>query len=133
MCRYINVPNSTWGQYWLLYPLHLPNGVTITTVKVFIADYNADSGGTMFVHMVSRPWNSRQSGSDFAGSIGTSAGAAGDQMISRTGISTVVDNETKAYWIEMTPVNSANPGELCVYGIQVTYTYNGALLPLVVR
>jgi hypothetical protein len=133
MCRYIDVANTSWGQYWLLYPLHLPNGVTITTVKAFVADYNTNSGGTLFVHMVSRPWNSRSSGTDFGGSIGTSAGAAGDQTITRSGLSTVVNNQTTSYWIEMTPVNSSNPGQLCVYSVQVTYTYSGALLPLVFR
>jgi len=130
-CRYINVPNATYGQYYLRYPLHLPNGVTITTVSAFVADFNLT--GTMYVHMMSRPWNSRQAGTDFAGSIGTSSGAGGDQTISRTGITTVVNNETTEYWIDVLPVNSANPGEMCVYGIQVTYTYNGAFLPLIQR
>lgn len=129
-CRYIDVPNTTWGQYWLIYPLHLPNGVTIIEVAARIADFNAT--GNAYLHMVSRPWNSRDSGSDFAGSIGTS-GTSSDEFISRTGISTVVNNATTQYWIEITPVNSADPGQLCVYSIRVTYTYSGALLPLVAR
>jgi hypothetical protein len=129
-CRYINVANTTWGQYWLIYPLHLPDGVTITKVSALIADFNAT--GNAYLHMVSRPILSRQSGSDFAGSIATT-GSTNDELISRTGISVVVDNKTTQYWIEITPVNSADPGQLCVYAIQVTYTWNGAFLPLVVR
>ncbi len=128
-CRYINVPNATWGQYILRYPLHLPNGATITQVSAFVADFNTNAGGTMFMHMVSRPWNSRQAGTDW-GSAGTSAGGAGDQTISDT-MSKVVNNQTTEYWIDMYPVNSANPGQLCVYGIQVTYTFNGVFLPLI--
>lgn len=129
-CRYIDVANTTWGQYYLVYPLHLPNGVTITEVSAYIADYNAS--GAAYLHMVSRPWNSTANGSDFAGSIGTS-GSSSNELISRTGISTVVNNATTQYWIEITPINSADPGQLCVYSMRVTYTYNGALLPMVVR
>jgi len=128
ICRYINVPNTTWGQYYLRYPLHLPNGATITQISLYVADFN--SSGNMFVHMVSRPWNSTQNGSDFVSGIGTS-GAAGNQTITRTGINEVVNNQTTQYWIDVIPVNSANPGELCVYGIRVTYTVNGAFLPLI--
>ena len=128
-CRYINVPNATYGQYYLRYPLHLPNGATITKVSAYVADYN--TSGTLYLHMKSRQWNSRDAGTDFAGSIGTTSGAAGDQTITRTGISTVVNNQTTQYWIDVIPVNSANPGQLCVYGIQVTYTINGAFLPLI--
>jgi hypothetical protein len=129
-CRYIDVPNTTWGQYWLIYPLHLPNGVTITEVSARIADFNAT--GAAYLHMVSRPWNSRGSGSDFAGSIGTT-GSDSDEYISRTGINTLVNNGTTQYWIEITPVNSADPGQLCVYSIRVTYTYSGAFLPIIVQ
>ncbi len=130
-CRYIDVPNATYGQYYLRYPLHLPNGATITGVSLYVADFNSNSGGTMFVHMMSRPWNSSQGGTNFTSSIGTSSGAAGNQTISATGINVVVNNQTTEYWLDVMPVNSADPGQLCVYGIQVTYTVNGAFLPLI--
>jgi hypothetical protein len=131
-CRYINVPNATYGQYYLRYPLHLPNGATITKVSAYVADFN--TSGTLYLHMKSRPWNSREAGNDFDGSIGTTSGAAGDQTITRTLTNTVVvNNQTSEYWIDVIPQNSANPGQLCVYGIQVTYTYNGAFLPLISR
>ena len=133
ICRYINIPNTTWGQYYLRYPLHLPNGATITQVSAYVADFNSNSGGTLFLHMVSRPWNSSLAGTDFAGSIGTTSGAGGNQTITKTGISTVINNQTTEYWIDVIPVNSADPGQLCVYGIQVTYTYSVAFLPLIQR
>jgi hypothetical protein len=128
-CRYINVANAAYRQYFLRYPLHLPNGVTITKISLFVADFNA--AGTMYVHFMSRPWNSRTD-ADFTGSIGTSAGAAGDQVISRTlTTDVVVNNKTTQYWVDVMPTNSADPGQMCVYSLQVTYTSNGAFLPLI--
>ena len=42
-----------------------------------------------------------------------------------------VNNQTTEYWIDVSPTNGTDPGQLCVYGIQVTYTIDGAFLPLI--
>jgi hypothetical protein len=130
-CRYIDVPNTTIDQYFLQYPLHLPNGVTITSVAAYVSDINTNSNGNITMLMMSRPWNSTEFGTQFAFNVTTYG--FGNQLATRTGINTLVNNQTTEYWIAITPVNNAYPGDLCVYGIQVTYTYNGAFLPLIMR
>jgi len=129
-CRYINVPNTTVGQYYLRYPLHLPNGATITKVSLFIADFN--SAGVLWAYLRSRPWNSRSVGSTPSFTLSGNA-SNNDFTISMTGLNVDVNNETTEYWVDVSPQNSADPGQLCVYGIQVTYTYNGSFLSLIQR
>lgn len=41
------------------------------------------------------------------------------------------NNSTSEYWIDVTMDNNAVPAQLCVYGIQVTYDYDGSFLPLI--
>ena len=48
------------------------------------------------------------------------------------GLNVVIDNQTSEYWIDVSPVNSASPGQLCVYGIQVTYASTMAL-PVIMK
>lgn len=132
-CRYIDVANTYMEEYFLIYTLNLPNGVTITEVALHIADYSTNTflKATLF----KREWDTRASGTQIAYAI-SSIGSTGDTTINMpTGgeLVEVVDNLNYEYWISITPTNSEYPGQLCVYGIQVTYTYDGSLLPLVVR
>ena len=129
-CRYINVINTTVGQYYLRYPLHLPNGATITKVSLFVADFN--SAGVLWAYLRSRPWNSRNAGTTVSFTLSDNT-TDNDKTINMTGLNVAVNNETTEYWIDVSPQNSGDPGQLCVYGIQVTYTYNGAFLPLIQR
>jgi hypothetical protein len=132
-CRFIDVPNIEYDQYYLQYPLHLPNAVTITEVSLHVADFN--SNREISANLYKRPWNSRQAGT-FLGFAYSTIGADGDLTINMTSngaINEKVNNQTYEYWISVTPGNGSVPGQLCVYGIQVTYTYDGSLLPLIVR
>lgn len=126
-CRYINVTNTTVGQYYLRYPLHLPNGAKITKVALYVADFNPT--GVLWAYLRSRPWNSRQAGNTEA--FGLTGTTNGDQYINMSSLNVDVDNRTTEYWIDVSPTNSNDPGQLCVYGIQVTYSYDGAFLPLI--
>ena len=128
-CRYINIASTTLGDYYLRYPLHLPNGATITKVSLFVADFNGT--GALWAYLRSEPWNSH----DQVTLKGfTTTGDTGDQTINITpSVGVTVNNQTTAYRVDVSPQNSADPGQLCVYGIQVTYTYNGAFLPLIQR
>ena len=126
-CRYINVPDTQVGEYYLRYPLHLPNGAHITKVSLFVADFN--SSGALWAFLRSRPWNSGDAGT-ILGLTLTSA-TKSDQTIEMTGLNVDVNNQTTEYWIDVSPQNGTDPGQLCVYGIQVTYTIDGAFMPLV--
>ena len=128
-CRYINVPNTLIGQYYLRYPLHLPNGANITNVSLFVADYNPS--GILATTLRSRPWNSSSGNTGPLIYANTDNLTNSDKTISMTGLNVDVNNHTTQYWIDVTPENSASPGQLCVYGIQVTYTIDGAFLPLI--
>jgi len=127
-CRYINVQNTTVGHYYLRYPLHLPNGATITKVSLFVADFN--SVGVLYAYLRSRPWNSRNAGTTVSFTLSDNT-TNNDKTISMSSLTVAVNNQTTEYWIDVSPQNSADPGQLCVYGIQVTYTYSGAFLPLI--
>lgn len=126
-CRYIDVQNTTLAYYYLRYPLHLPNGANITQVSAFVADFNPT--GVLWIYLRSRPWNSRDSG-DTLGFTLTDNTSNNDKTVNITGLNVNVDNQTTEYWIDVSPQNSADPSQLCVYGIQVTYTIDGAFLPL---
>lgn len=132
-CRYIDLSPITLGYYYLRYPLHLPNGANITQVSLFVADFA--STGNLYVSLRSRPWNSRIGNDPTLAS--TSSTANGDQTLNMTGLNVNVDNQLKQYWVDVAPDNSVVPyadhGSLCVYGVQVTYTIDGALLPLIQR
>ena len=127
-CRYINVQNTTVGHYYLRYPLPLPNGATITKVSLFVADFN--SVGVLYAYLRSRPWNSRNAGTTVSFTLSDNT-TNNDKTISMSSLTVAVNNQTTEYWIDVSPQNSADPGQLCVYGIQVTYTYSGAFLPLI--
>ncbi len=127
-CRYINVQNTTVGDYYLRYPLHLPNGANITKVSLFVADFNPS--GVLWAYLRSRPWNSRNTGTTLGVTL-TDDTTNNDKTIVMTGLNVDVNNQTTEYWIDVSPTNGTNPGQLCVYGIQVTYTLDGAFLPLV--
>jgi hypothetical protein len=127
-CRYIDVANTTVGDYYLRYPLHLPNGSTISSISLYVADFN--STGVMWIYLRSRPWNSRDSGTTLRWTL-TDNTTNSDKTVSMTNINEDVDNGTTEYWIDVSPANGADPGQLCVYGIQVVYTIDGAYLPLI--
>jgi hypothetical protein len=126
-CRYINVPSTHSNDYFLLYPVHLPQGVTITKVSAFIADFSASTA--LYVHFMRKPWNSVAAPTDDA--LFNSTGSASNTVYNSDPLSYKVNNQNTQYWIEMHPANSADPGQLCVYSIQITYTSEGALLPMV--
>ena len=121
-CRYIDVPNTAPGDYFLRYPLHLPTGVTITKVSFFVADFNP--AGVLWFWLRSRPWNSRDAGTVATNGFALSDNSSeNDKTVNMDGLNVTVDNKTTQYWIDVSPKNSAEPGQLCVYGIQVTYSY----------
>ena len=130
-CRYIDVTNTTVGQYYLRYPLHLPNGANITKVSLFVADYNPT--GVMWAYLRSRPWNSRLSGTTILFSLTDNVTNYDKTITMNFATPKKVDNQTTEYWIDVSPQNGAAPGQLCVYGIQVTYTIDGAFLPFIQR
>lgn len=117
-CRYIDVQNTNIGEYYLRCPLDLPDLATITGIKLFVADFN--STGVLWAYLRSRPWNSRDGGTvvDFTLTDNTTNG---DKLIDMGPMAVTVYNASTEYWIDVTPVNGSNPGQLCVYGIQVTY------------
>jgi hypothetical protein len=127
-CRYIDVPNTNLGDYYLRYPLHLPNGANITNVSLFVADFNPS--GVLWAYLRSRPWNNRESGTTLGFTL-TDNTTNNDKTINITGLHVDVNNQTTEYWIDVSPTNGTEPGQLCVYGIQVTYTIDGAFLSLV--
>jgi len=127
-CRYIDVPNTDAGDYYLRYPLHLPNGAKITNVSLFVADYNPN--GVLWAFLRSRPWNSSDMDT-MLGLTATDDKTKDDKTINITGLNVNVNNQTTEYWIDVSPTNGTEPRQLCVYGIQVTYTIDGAFLPLI--
>ncbi len=84
----------------------------------------------MGVELRSRPWNSRDPGT-FWGSVTTDPGAAGDTTLTIPDPGVLIDNQTTQYWIDVYFNQQDTPGQLCVYGIQATYTYNGGFLSLI--
>ena len=81
-------------------------------------------------YLRSRPWNSRDPGT-LLGGVNTAPGAAGDSTLTIPGLGVLVDNQATQYWIDVYFNQQDTPGQLCVYGIQATYTYNGGFLSLI--
>ncbi len=127
-CRYIDLQNTTVGHYYLRYPLHLPNGSNITKVSMRIADFHPT--GSMFAYLRERPWNSRDAGTTLGFTL-TPVGNPNDHLVHIDNLNIDVNNATTQYWLDLSPQNSASPGQLCVYSIQVTYTLDTSLLPLI--
>ena len=117
-CRYIDVVNTTLGHYYLRYFLDLPDGAVITGISIRLADYNPS--GVMWVYLRSRPWNSRNVGTTVDFTLSDNSGNE-DKVINMGTMNVTVNNSTTEYWIDVSPQNSASPGQLCVYGIHVTY------------
>jgi len=117
-CRYIDVPNTLVGEYYLRYPLDLPDGATITSIRFYLADFN--NPGSLFLYLHSRPWNSRDGGTLEAIKVSPAADV-GDYQIDMDPVDVTINNQTTEYWISVSPTNNDFPGQLCVYGIQVTY------------
>ena len=96
----------------------------------YVADYNATYN--MLAFLRSRPWNSHDSGTLLASGYSNTTNS--DTTINMALVPAVaVNNQTTEYWIDVNPLNDADPGQLCVYGIQVTYTIDGSFLPLIQR
>ncbi len=127
-CQYINVPSTTVGHYYLRYPLRLPHGANITKVSMRIADFH--TGGSMWAYLRERPWNSRDAGTTIGFAL-TPFGDANDHLIHMSSLDIDVNNATTQYWLDLSPQNSSNPGQLCVYSIHVTYSIDASLLPLI--
>jgi len=117
-CRYIDVTNTTLGHYYLRYFLDLPDGAHITGVSLRVADFNPT--GVMWAYLRSRPWNSRDIGTTLEFTL-TDNSSNNDKLINMGSLDITVNNATTEYWIDVSPQNSALPGQLCVYGIHVTY------------
>ncbi len=128
-CRYIDVAPLNLREYYLRYVLHLPDGVTITQVAAHVADFAEI--GSLTMELNSRPWNSREAGTVLGGSGTGGLGTAGDITITTSSLAVVVDNQTTQYWLDVFFSQQDVPGQLCVYGIQVDYTYEGGFLPLI--
>jgi hypothetical protein len=129
-CRYINIANTTLGHYYLRYTLDLPNDSTITKVALRVADFS--DGGSIWAYLRTRPWNSRDVGTT-KGFVVSPTGNPSDHLLEMSISNLKVDNQVNEYWIDVSPKDAADPGQLCVYGIQVTYVYYGAFLPLLQR
>ncbi len=117
-CRYIDVPNAAEGEYYLRYPVHLPQNAAIKGVELFLADFNPN--GIMQALLMTRPWNSRAEGTHL-GYTSTDDGINGDHLVNMGLLDVTVDNQSNVYWIDVSPQTSSVPGDLCVYGIQVKY------------
>ena len=130
-CRYINLKPS--GSTFLRYPLHLPNGANINKISLYVADYTLV--GTLGAYFQSRPWNSSIETSGVISWANTDNISNGAKTMNLSGLNVDVNNQTTQYWIDVAPNNNsgtpADAGALCVYGIQVTYTIDGAFLPLI--
>jgi hypothetical protein len=127
-CRYIDVTPIYLREYYLRYILHLPEGATLTQVDAHIADFA--ELGSLGVELVSRSWNSRDVGT-VLGSVGTDPGVLGDITLTIPDLAVTIDNQTNQYWLNVYFNQQEVPGQLCVYGIQATYRYEGAFLPLI--
>jgi hypothetical protein len=128
-CRYIDVAPLYLREYYLRYVLHLPTGATITQVAAHVADFAGT--GSLTLELNSRPWNSREAGTVLGG-VGTGGlGAPGDVTITTPGLAVLVDNQTTQYWLDVFFNQQEVAGQLCVYGIQVLYTYEGGFVPLI--
>lgn len=117
-CRYIDVEDATEGDFYLRYPIHLPDRAVIKGVSLFVADFNP--AGNIWVSLVTRPWNTRELGTEL-GFTFTDDVSNSDKSINMGALNISINNQSNVYWVDVTPDNSAFPGELCVYGIQVTY------------
>jgi hypothetical protein len=131
-CRYVNIPDTEWGDYWLNYPLHLPNGANITEVALRVADFD-EVGGNFKALLFRRAWESRQAGESLAIAQSFDDGATDKTILMSVfdGLPVNVDNQTYQYWVSVTSEAHASPGQLCVYSLQVQYTIDGAFLPLI--
>jgi hypothetical protein len=129
-CRYINISPLNLREYYLRYFLHLPEGATLTQIDAHIADFAEI--GSLGVELRSRPWNSRDPG-NLLGVVNTAPGSAGDTTLTIPGLGVLVDNQATQYWIDVYFNQQDTPGQLCVYAIQATYTFNGSFLSLVRR
>jgi hypothetical protein len=121
-CRYINVQDTVVGHYFLRYPIHVPTGAVITGVTLFVADFNPS--GVIWAYLRTRPWNSRDAGTTLGLTL-TDNTTSSDKQVNMGTLDVEVDNSTNVYWVDVSPENSSNPGELCVYGIHVTYDCTG--------
>lgn len=117
-CRFIDVPDAPPGEYYLRYPVHLPQNAVIKDVSLFLADFNPN--GVMTATLVTRQWNSRDQQTQLGFAM-TDNATNSDKQISLGLVDVTVDNQSNVYWIDVTPDHSSNPGDLCVYGIQVEY------------
>lgn len=124
-CRYIDVPNAPEGEYFLRYPIHIPHGSVITGVSLFLADFSA--AGHLAAMLWERRWNSRDFGTQLR-YTDTDNEPNNDILITMENLNVSVNNQSHVYWIDVTPDDSASPGELCVYGIQVAYDCTGCLI-----
>jgi hypothetical protein len=84
----------------------------------------------MGVELRSRPWNSRDAGT-FLGAAATSSGVPGDTTLTIPNLAIAVNNQTTQYWLDVYFNQQQVPGQLCVYGIQATYTFDGSFLPII--
>ena len=117
-CRFIDISSAFLQAYFLRYPLHLPDGATISYIQVRVADFAPT--GMLWVYLRSRPWNSRASG-DTEAFVISSNDSQSDQVLNLMNLNLEVDNTTRSYWLDIAPAAADIPGELCVYGIHVVY------------
>jgi hypothetical protein len=81
----------------------------------------------------SRHWNSRDGGTTVPNGFATTDNnSQNDKTVNIDGLNVLIDNQANQYWIDVSPQNSASPGQLCVYGIQVTYSSTVAL-PVIIK
>jgi len=118
-CRYIDIFSPTMGDYYLRYPLHLPDGAMIRSIGFKVADFSFT--GDFIIYLRSRPWNSRAQG-DIEEQTSSSNLIQSDQLFFMTNIDLEVNNTTTSYWIDVTPAGPVIQEDMCVYGINVAYT-----------
>lgn len=124
-CRYIIAQDTTVGHYFLRYPIHLPHGAVITRVSLYVADFNPT--GVIWASLRTRQWNSNNEPTSLGFTL-TDNTSSNDKQVNINNLNIQIDNRNKVYWVDVSPENSSDPGQLCVYGIQVTYDCTDCVL-----
>lgn len=102
----------TAGLEYLVVPIQIPNGATITEFTYIAHDNEGGNDSTAFLYT---------SANETIASVITGGASAVAQTVTQTGLTTVVDNATKGYFVYM-EINGSNPAMYPCAAI-VRYTY----------
>ncbi|KAB2842316.1 hypothetical protein F9K50_02275 [bacterium] len=99
----------------------LPNGATITQVQAFCYDNLNTGNNTLLFHRVAAATGVQTTIGSVSGSV---AGIPGNETLTLSGLSEVVDNNANFYWVEYSP-SVVNNNNLALRGARITYTVAG--------